>query len=50
VTASEKAYRPKVMSFHAVNLEITSRVDLGGWVAFADLEGVGAKCLHLSGY
>ena len=30
-------------------LEFTPRVDLGGWVAFADLEGVGAKCLQLSG-
>ena len=30
-------------------LEFTPRVDLGGRVAFADLEGVGAKCLSLSG-
>ena len=30
-------------------LEFTPRVDLGGGVAFADLEGVGAKCLQLSG-
>ena len=30
-------------------LEFTPRVELCGRVAFADLEGVGAKCLQLSG-
>ena len=30
-------------------LKFTPRVDLDGRVAFADLKGVGAKCLQLSG-
>ena len=38
-----------VLPFRAVNSGFTPRIDLGGRVAFADLEGVGAKCLQLSG-
>ena len=49
VLLRKRRTQPIGMQFRSVKLQTTPRVDLGGRVAFADLEGVGAKCLPLSG-
>ena len=49
IRAAAKHWLNQSLVSDRISFEFTPRVDLGGWVAFADLEGVGAKCLHLIG-